>query len=236
VSPVLYIHPGYLGNESLLNEYRLLRAATTTEFRETEPEKELSIIRQWRDHSSAAGIRFQWLAAELDFRGVTRKLPEMQMQGLRKPHRWPQSIARPALQLDAISENRDDIKTARIAFPKNAQQAWAQHKYSIMARDNELYRELGPRVAATKTESGFADVMDDLTYALRIIPGEGGIRNAAQHMWGHVSDNKKVDPDFGDWTLTRLLSEIKRRAVNQKEKYLLHSTALTELQTWLPGK
>ena len=148
--------------------------------------------------------------------------------------RWPDSSCTPSRQLRLTCENHSHDENARIPTPKNAQQLWAQHKYSILARDANFYRQLGPRVARLNTDSEYSDLANELTYSLRRQPSEGGLRNAAQHMWGHVSGNKKMSSNFVDWPISRLLDEIKHRAVDQDEYYLLHSTALTELETWVP--
>ena len=69
---------------------------------------------------------------------------------------------------------------------------------------------------------------------MRKPPTEGGIINALQHMWGHVSG----DGDAGDHETfmqnpSKLLREIQHRAIEQREPYLMASTALGELQAWM---
>lgn len=233
MNEILDLHPGYLGNKHIVDEYQLLQSVLT---RHSDPDTWLTAktgVQLWSKYSWAAYHRYRWLEGELIFRGVAHESTQTKFQRIVNENCWPESSCTPAQQLKAISGMRIHADTARLPLPKNAQQVWAQHKYSVMARDNNLYREMGPKVAGLKTEAEFADLVNELTYSLQMQPSEGGLRNAAQHMWGHVSGNEKVDMDFVDWSLSRLLNEIKLRVINQEETYLLHSTALTEFQAWL---
>jgi hypothetical protein len=230
---ILDIHPGYLGNQHIADEYCFLQTVLTGHSDRATRASAKQGLQQWPKYSWAAYHRYCWLEAELNFRGIVQQPPQTKFEKIGNENLWPESSCTPAQQFKVISEMRIHADTARLPIPKNAQQVWAQHKYSIMARNNNLYREMGQKVAGLKTELEFADLLDELTYILRLQPSEGGLRNAAQHMWGHVSGNEKVDKDFVDWPLSRLLREIIFRVIDQEETYLLHSTALTELQTWL---
>ena len=80
----------------------------------------------------------------------------------------------------------------------------------------------------------YAALAKALTEQLRIQPLEGGILNALQHMWGHVSDFSPVSScEFESWSLSRLLAEIRERSLVNGEQYLSQSTALSELEAWL---
>ncbi|OQA92195.1 MAG: hypothetical protein BWY26_00410 [Elusimicrobia bacterium ADurb.Bin231] len=81
----------------------------------------------------------------------------------------------------------------------------------------------------------FIDLSVLLTETLWEQPSEGGIRNAVQHMWGYVSDiSSDKQTGTSDWSLRRLLLETQKRAVENNVKYLMESTALSELMLWLP--
>ena len=170
----------------------------------------------------------------MKFRGLKQEYPEVAIQQKDNKYSWPALHGSPAQQLGSWGTTPVETSTARIPLPRNSQQLWAQHKYSILARDVNLYRELGPAVSAMRTGNNFSDLANQLTLALRIQPDSGGIQNALQHMWGYVSDDAEPKSKITGWSLRKLSQEIQEGAVLHGKKYLMHSTALTELETWLP--
>jgi hypothetical protein len=53
-------------------------------------------------------------------------------------------------------------------------------------------------------------------------------------MWGHVSgDGDATDSEVLLQAPTKLLREIQHHAIEQREPYLMASTALGELQAWM---
>ncbi len=122
---------------------------------------------------------------------------------------------------------------ARIPAPNSLQQLWQQHKYSVLARDERGYRETGPAVAQGRIE--FEALARKLNDWLCEPPGPGGLLNAVEHMWGHVSGRaERMRADIGDEPFV-LLDEVGREAVRQDNRYLLEQTALTELFGWHDG-
>jgi hypothetical protein len=122
----------------------------------------------------------------------------------------------------------------RIPLPQNAQQLWAHHKYSVMARDTELYNSIGPEAARRKGRDYFEGLALTLVGALRAIPSQGGLLNALQHMWGYVSSlGSETNSPPGD--PKGLIAEIQRSTLLNHVHYLLESTALTDLAYWAKG-
>ena len=231
--PVLDIHPGYLGNQELIQETNLLLSllseAPLSKGGRAEDYRRL----RRAEHKQGACKRYLWLLAELKFRGVKQEFPEPLFYETGQHTVLPESVNTPAKQFEFRKKTPTLENDFRIPLPKNHQQLWAQHKYSILARDVKLYRALGPKVALMKTSDEFSNLANQLTLLLRSRPDTGGIRNALLHMWGYVSDGTGPKPGISRWSLQELNQEIQARVASIGETYLLHSTALTELQTWL---
>lgn len=125
-----------------------------------------------------------------------------------------------------------DVRRAqvRIAPPESVEELWRQHKYSVLARDECGYRQTGPKVAQGGID--FETLMVKLDAWLSQPPGPGGLRNAVEHMWGHISDQAKhTRADIVDEPFV-LLAKVGCEAVRQNNRYLLEQTALTELFGW----
>jgi len=92
-----------------------------------------------------------------------------------------------------------------------------------------------------KRSSEFSELANLLVEELRKPPPPGGLRNALQHMWGHVSRRcteslplSRTRREVESWSLARVMAEIRRRVILHTDPYLSASTALGELQAWLP--
>ncbi|ALC15594.1 hypothetical protein DSOUD_0807 [Desulfuromonas soudanensis] len=227
------INPGYLNRQSLLGEHRELHGIVSILVNGKRGYSRHPETLRWAGFGWALRQRHQLLAAEMELRGYTDRSPVATLanRGL-----WPTTwIDEPFRQLQILEDKYRDREPGRIPLPKNAQQFWSQHKYSVLARNVPLYRELGREVAAMKPGDDFSPLVRRLTELLRTPPATGGLINALQHMWGYVSkDDSAQGGDVAAWDPGRLLDEIQRRARSSKEPYLMMSTALSELKAWLP--
>jgi hypothetical protein len=146
---------------------------------------------------------------------------------------WPAVyLDEPAAQFALLQAKYVAREPGRIPLPRNIQQLWSQHKYSVLARDVQLYRKIGQETANGKTE--FTQLAKQLAELLRVPPSAGGLKNALQHIWGHVADlPPKPEGNPANWSWPQLLQETQLRAMLHKEPYLIASTALGELGVWL---
>jgi len=143
---------------------------------------------------------------------------------------WPEVwIDLPHRQVELLrGKYAADDRSGRIPLPRNTQELWAQHKYSVMASDPKLYKELGGEVAHGKFSDDIEGLALLLTTTIRIRPTAGRLRNALLHMWGYVSE-EGMQPAASD---AKLLMDIQALALEQERDYLLASTALSGLAVW----
>ena len=182
---------------------------------------------RWTKHLPALVLRHDLLLAEMQLRGYRHRSP---LERPTKSPVWPEHyLDAPGRQLGLLADKYIDGRSGRIPLPRNAQEFWAQHKYSVMARAPGLYAELGPQLAT----GGYRDDLDGLARllveALRKPVSPGRLLNALQHMWGHVNGDDESLPEGP----AALLAEIQLRALAREEPYLMQSTALSELAVWL---
>jgi hypothetical protein len=225
------LNPGYLDRQRLLGEHRELHGIVSVLVNGKKGYSRHPETLRWKGYGWALKVRHQLLATEMALRGYREQTP---VNTRAKKDEWPEDyIDTPFAQLRLLREKYQDNSQGRIILPNNVQQLWAQHKYSVMARDLGLYRKLGKDVATMRGQENFARLAELLTTILRQVPSPGGLHNALQHMWGYVSG---LEPVAGEqvqgWSPPRLLQEIQQRAVEANEPYLLASTALSELGVW----
>jgi len=99
-----------------------------------------------------------------------------------------------------------------------------------MARNPRTYQALGRAVARMRADSSYTTVLDELTPILRETPSQGRLRNAIEHMWGYVRVQATAeDIETARTSPAHLLARTQRLALRHRQRFLLSSTALSEL-------
>ncbi|MCX5848583.1 MAG: DUF1722 domain-containing protein [Deltaproteobacteria bacterium] len=226
------VNPGYLNRQSLLGEHRELHAIVSIIKNNKKGYSRHPETLRWQGFGWALNQRHKLLAAEMNLRGYVDRTPVLLKTQRQK---WPEVfVDPPANQLSILATKYKDKEQGRIPLPKNVQQLWAQHKYSVMARDEAEYKYIDGWVASRKTGEGINYIYPELLSLLRCPPGEGNLRNAIQHMWGYVSQHASFSGKaIEKKTMRNLLTQIQHLTFLHDVVYLKESTALGELQAWM---
>lgn len=225
------INPGYLNRQSLLGEHRELHGIVSIIKNNKKGYSRHPETLRWVGHGWALRQRHRLLATEMQLRGYTDRSPV----SLRaNANTWPETfIDPPAAQLQILGQKYQYIEQGRIPLPQNTQQLWAQHKYSVMARDIVAYQDIGKRLAPSKGKHAIDTLAMELITLLQQPPQPHLIHNALLHMWGYVSDYSVVAKQkVVELPATQLLQTIQQLAVVHNVRYLRESTALSELGAW----
>ncbi|MDH5710662.1 MAG: DUF1722 domain-containing protein [Gammaproteobacteria bacterium] len=225
------IDPGYLNRQSLLGEHRELHGIVSIIANNKKGYSSHPETLRWVGYGWALRQRHKLLAAEMDLRGYIDRSPVLLRS---KPEAWPERyIDAPATQLSILSEKYKTLEPGRIPLPKNAQQLWAQHKYSVMARDIPSYKRFGKWVTSRQGSKDSHQVALELNAILRQPPNPKLIENVLLHMWGYVSGYADFSgKEIQDMPHDKLLSHIRRLALDNNVTYLTESTVLGELGAW----
>lgn len=226
------INPGYLNRQSLLGEHRELHGLVSIMVNNKKGYSKHPETVRWLKYGWAINTRHKLLAAEMELRGYKDKSPVR--TGSNK-FKWPEIfIDTPYDQYQILKKKYVDKEPGRIAFPKSVQELWAQHKYSVMARDYNLYKKIGSDIKDLKGISSMKIYAMKFTEILRIVPEDKCIRNTLQHMWGYVSKySDMTGKELNNTSQADLLSIIQKLAKEHNDQYLLNSTALSELMVWI---
>lgn len=226
------VNPGYLNRQSLLGEHRELHAIVSIIRHNKKGYSRHPETLRWQGLGWALSQRHKLLTAEMTLRGYVDKTSVL----LKTQHqKWPEVfVDTPVAQLKLLFKKYKNIEQGRIPLPKNVQQLWAQHQYSVMARDDAEYKYLGGWVAARKSGRGIDEIYPELVSLLRCPPAEGNLRETIRHMQDYVSSftspphKKKTRA-----TALSMLKEIQRLVFLHNIIYLKESTALGELPAWI---
>jgi len=222
---------GYLNRQSLLGEHRELHGLCNilTEGK-TGYSRHPETLR-WVGAVDAVHLRHAHEVAEMTLRGYVDRTP---LPPARRNARWPATfVDEPGDQFGLLRKKYSGRSQGRIPLPRNPQQLWSHHKYSVLARDPDAYRRIGRAVARMGPRAPIDELARTLVLTLRQPPGPGRLVNALEHMWGHVNEGAsppgKAAAADGP---AALLARIQVLAVARRERFLLASTALGELAVY----
>jgi hypothetical protein len=187
---------------------------------------------RWEKALSGLAVRHRQLAAEMQLRGYVDRTPLRVTVARAK---WPTSfVTDPADQVTLLRAKYVGKDAGRIPLPRSAQELWAQHKYSVMARSPQTYQRLGRIVARMRRGAPLSALAQDLIWILRDAPSQGRLTNAIEHMWGYVRDQATPeDLATARTSAAHLLACTQRLALRGRERFLLSSTALSELAVFV---
>jgi uncharacterized protein YbgA (DUF1722 family) len=224
--------PAYLNQQSLLGEHKELHGIVSILANNKKGDSKHPETLRWVGFGWAIKQRHKMIIAEMSLRGYQDK-PSVSTTS--NEGKWPTTyIDSPYEQLTILKGKYQNKADARLETPANAQQIWRQHKYSVLARDPNMYKRIGAEVSTMKSRDDFSAVADLLSNTLKLPPSQGGTRNALQHMWGYISQYSQIDKSrVNDAPLLELLDEIQKHAIDTNNSYLCDSTALSELAAWL---
>jgi hypothetical protein len=219
---------GYLNRQGLLGEHRELHGLYNilTEGKNGYSRHPETV--RWVGAGQALSVRHALLVAEMRLRGYVDRTP-LAVRRLRC--RWPAVfVTEPADQLALLKAKYVGTSEGRIPLPRGVHQLWAQHKYSVLARDPETYRAIGRTVSRLRRGADISGLARDLVALLRTPPPHGRMVNAVEHMWGHVhegaDESTRAKAARGP---AQMLSETQALACASGEPFLMASTALSEL-------
>lgn len=219
---------GYLNRQSLLGEHRELHGIYSILTQGKSGYASHPETLRWVQRLNALAMRHRQLVAEMALRGYVDRTP---IRVRLSQVKWPGVfVTEPADQISLLRAKYVTKEQGRIPLPRSAQELWAHHKYSVMARSPEAYRSIGRAVARMRRGADISTLAADLVLILRAAPEERRLVNAVEHMWGHVRDHATPDDlTMGRESVGQLLTRTQQLAQRVREPFLLSSTALSEL-------
>jgi Pyrimidine dimer DNA glycosylase/Protein of unknown function (DUF1722) len=223
------VNPGYLKQQSLLGEHREIHEIVSILTCEKTGYAQHPETRRWAKVLWALKMRHDLVVSEMELRGYQHRTPVLASGD----QVWPGAfIDSPGRQFTLLRTKYRHRARGRIPLARTPQQLWAQHKYSVLARDPEYYHGMGTLVAARNSGPSLEQLARELVETLRVPPSEGRLVNALQHMWGYVSDFAQLTAADSQRPLT-LLTAIRTLTITHQVRYLLESTELSELRVWI---
>lgn len=120
----------------------------------------------------------------------------------------------------------------RISSPLNLQQIWAQHKYSVLARDHLFYKQTGSFLSGKKGLEGYKSFLEKVSDIILQRPNKGSLFNSVLHMWGYLPVGIKENINPSKKNMHMCMKIIADFSLSEKCLYLKNSTALSDFYYW----
>ncbi len=229
------VNPGYLNRASLLGEHREIHGLLSVLLNGKKGYSRHPETLRWVEKLFALKQRHECLVSEMTLRGYNHYSPfpdldDVNQNGTNTPPPHLEQliyIDKPHRQFEILATKYTHREPGRIPLPRNGQELWAQHKYSILARNPAYYRTIGPLLAKRHEPDLFNQLAQEFVEMIRTVPAQGTLICALQHMWGYVSPFSPFTALQNDLRL--FMETIRTLAITHQITYLLHSTALSEL-------
>jgi hypothetical protein len=224
------VDPGYLNRQSLLGEHREIHGLLSIVIHDKKGYAQHPETLRWKNHLAALKHRHDLVVSEMRLRGYRHHSPVTIGGALIWPDRF---VDPPGEQFAILKGKYLNREPGRIPLPQTAQQLWAQHKYSALARDPGYYRSTGQRLARSGDSVPIDHLALELVALLRKRVPEGRLINALQHLWGHVSQFAQTPHPGVHTDPESLIASIRELSVKHNVTYLTESTALSDLHAWI---
>lgn len=204
--------PGYLSNEQLVTQLSLLDEIIL--FNRANSENLVSTQKDYNDLRILRGISLEEI--------IIRKIELI--------YKTPQNLNE-IIKINAVNLKNYIVSSSntRILYPKNKYFLWAQHKYSVMARNYQLYKDYSKIV--NSKDAIFDEIFISLSNLLWTQPDKKNIKNTLQHLWGYISKDSTLK--INELNYKEQLKEIQFQSLNNNVEYLLQSTVLSDLMYWI---
>ncbi len=251
------IHPGYLSRESLLGQHVEIHALVSIITNNKKGYRNHPETRRWLDNLPVLIRRHDITVKEMLLRGYRHKSPCAVPELNDHAHYFTVSdnnknieyVDFPEMQIELLKNKYTErARQGRIPLPDRETEFWAHHKYSVMARGYNHYKDMQKFLrnrkdrfisSAIVNEEGGDD--GNKSSLVRMIPElmelpliEKALRNTVDHLWGYFKNDadeeekaiyKKACP--ADYPL--LLDYFYKLAVKYDKKYLIYSTIFADV-------
>ncbi len=133
------ISPGYLSRTSLLGEHRELHGLISIHINQKKGYSRHPETMRWANTLGALAFRHELLVLEMKLRGYQHHSP---LPVIPDTTDFPLFLDAPAKQISLLGAKYDGKQQGRIPLPRNKQELWLHHRYSVLVRGEETLREL----------------------------------------------------------------------------------------------
>lgn len=232
-------HPGYLSRNSLLGQHAEIHALISVICNDKKAYGSHPETLRWKGRLQELAIMHEFTVKEMQLRGFRHASPCPSGIPGNSCDTLPgrrEYVDHPAQQIELLREkNRSRSSIGRIPLPVRGSDYWAHHKYSVMARGYNYYREVQSFMGKKEDlpVSREHDLIEKVLGIMELPVKDRALCNTIDHLWGYFKEetsreekqrylqrSKELAPD--------LIYFFYNLALKYKKIYLLHSTIFAD--------
>jgi hypothetical protein len=230
------IHPGYLSDKSLLGEHVEIHALYSIITDGKRGYSQHPETKRWTDHLQQLVTRHNLVAKEMLLREFKHNSPLPMPENIKEQYITSNLsyVDLPAGQFGILYKKYlEKNQSGRIPLPGKGTEFWAQHKYSIMARGYQYYKEVqsfmknSPNLPIQQA----GDLISKIQYYFQFQISEGALENTILHLWGYFKKDVNTEEKKHFFILQDSIEKINFifiLAKKYQKKYQLHSTIFAD--------
>jgi uncharacterized protein YbgA (DUF1722 family) len=230
------VHPGYLFRSSLLGQHAEIHALLSVVINCKKGYGAHPETLRWKGRLDKLKLRHELTVKEMKLRGYSHASPFIADLDCNSGAEGLDYVDHPAGQFEILRQKYLKGTAGRIPLPLRRSDFWAHHKYSVMARSYQYYKEIQAFLNLKKDLpiSEDLDLIERVQEILEKPVQEKALANVVHHLWGYFK--KEASPHerekYLNWPqgqLYALLDCFYCMAQKYDKKYLLQSTVFADL-------
>jgi len=230
------IHPGYLSDKSLLGEHVEIHALYSIIRGGKKGYSQHPETKRWIENLNQLVFRHNLVVKEMFLRSFKHNSP-LQFFGNTKDNYLLDNLSYvdlPAEQFGILTRKySNNGQKGRIPLPKYGTDFWAHHKYSIMARGYQYYKEIQSFI---KNKENFpiqqeGELILKIQNYMNFNFAEKALENTIQHLWGYFKKEATSEEKVYFFNVSDSITKLKflfTLAKKYQKTYLLHSTIFAD--------
>jgi len=228
------IHPGYLSARSLLGEHAEIHALYSIISKKKSGYSRHPETRRWTGHLEFLILRHDLILKEMTLRGFKHHSPCPSIENIEGKINHVPYIDLPETQFEILRKKYNQKnQRGRIPLPRTGSEFWSHHKYSVMSRGYQYYRDIQQSMKNRKDRSIGEE--HDLIRMIQMhmekqIPLKA-LNNVIEHLRGYFKNKANLQEKTHFFNLTDSLEKLNylfKMAEKYQQNYLLHSTIFAD--------
>jgi len=230
------IHPGYLSNRSLLGEHVEIHALCSIITGGKNGYSRHPETKRWVENINQLVSRHNLVVKEMLLRDFKHNSPLQFSENIKENYR-PDNLSYVDLPVEQFAilyrKYSNNGQSGRIPLPKNGTEFWAHHKYSIMVRGYQYYKEVQKYIRDRHVYPIQQEnvLIDKIINYMKMEISEAELENVILHLWRYFKNKASQEEkrhffDLPNFTsrMDMLFSMVKK----YQENYLLYSTIFAD--------
>jgi uncharacterized protein YbgA (DUF1722 family) len=230
------IHPGYLSDKSLLGEHVEIHALYSIIKGNKKGYAQHPETKRWVNHLYQLVLRHDLIVKEMSLREFKHNSPLILSRDIKKQKSTDNLsyVDLPTKQFIILHKKYlEKNQSGRIPLPKNGTEFWAHHKYSIMVRGYQCYKDIQSfikdkeNLPIQQEDVLISKIYDYMNFGIT----QSALENTFQHLWGYFKKEATSKEKEYFFNISDSITKLKflfTLAKKYQKTYLLHSTVFAD--------